>query len=47
MDHFVIKKRHMLHLFSDHKEMSTGDIAMEVVSWSSNLFRNNLIETRN
>ena len=37
----------MLHLFSDHKEMFAGDIAMEVVSWSSNLFRNNLIETRN
>ena len=47
MDHFVIKKRHILHLFNDHKEMSAGDTVMEVVSWKSNLFRNNPVETRN
>ena len=47
MDHFVIKKRHILHLFNDHKEMSAGDIVMEVLSWNSNLFRNNPTETRN
>ena len=47
MDHFVIKKRHILHLFNDHKEMSAGDIVMEVLSWNSNLFRNNPAETRN
>ena len=47
MDHFVFKKRHILHLFSDHKEMSAGDIVMEVLSWNSNLFRNNPVETQN
>ena len=47
MDHFVVKKRHILHLFNDHKEMSAGDIVMEVLSWNSNLFRNNPTETRN
>ena len=47
MDHFAIKKRHILHLFNDHKEMFAGDIVMEVVSWNSNLFRNNLVEKRN
>ena len=47
MDHFVIKKRHILHLFNDHKEMSAGDIVMEVLSWNSNLFRNNPTETQN
>ena len=47
MDHFVIKKRHILHLCNDHKEMSAGDIVMEVLSWNSNLFRNNPIETQN
>ena len=44
MDHFVTKKRHILHLFNDHTEMSAGDIVMEVVSWNSNLFRNNPVE---
>ena len=34
----------MLHLFNDHKEMSAGDIVMEVLSWNSNLFRNNPVE---
>ena len=33
MDHFVIKKRHILHLFNDHKEMFAGDIVTEVLSW--------------
>ena len=47
MDHFVFKKRHILHLFSDYKEMSAGDIVMEVLSWNSNLFRNNPVETQN
>ena len=47
MDHFVINKRHIPHLFTDHKEMSAGDIVMEVVSWNSNIFRNNPVETRN
>ena len=47
MDHFVIKKRHILHLFNDHKEMSAGDIVMEVLCWNSNLFRKNPVETRN
>ena len=46
MDRFVIKKRHILHLFSDHKEMSAGDIVMDVVSWNSNL-KNNPVEMRN
>ena len=45
MDHFAIKKRHILHLFNDHKEMFAGDIVMEVISWNSNLFRNNPVET--
>ena len=47
MDHFVIKKQYILHLLNDHKEMSAGDIVMEVVSWNSNLFRNNPVETQN
>ena len=37
----------MLHLFNDHKEMSAGDIVMEVLSWNRILFRNNPVETRN
>ena len=47
MNHFVFKKGHILHLFSNHKEMSAGDIVMKVLSWNSNLFRNNPVETRN
>ena len=47
MDHFVIKKRHILHLFNDHKERSAGDIVMEVLCWNSNLFRKNPVEKRN
>ena len=27
--------------------MSAGDIVMEVLSWNSNLFRNNPVETQN
>ena len=47
MDHFVFKKRHILHLFSDHKDMSAGEIVMADLSWNSNLFRNNPVETQN
>ena len=37
----------MLHLFNDHREMSAGDIVIEVLSWNRILFRNNPVETRN
>ena len=47
MDHFVIKRHHVLYLFNDHKEMSAWDILVEVVPWNSNLFRNNPVETWN